>query len=182
MFEKVKRKIKEIKTNLSSGLSGNQFPPHSHSLLSGNAYTSTNQGHTHTIPGHSHTQSTAWPYDPSTGPLEEPFEWFHKVFCPCGSIDWVEVAKVYAWSHIKNANITRKLAICRECEKVTVIDDFEISEQRPPIEADDKFDFFEKLKDLRIDFETNNYPRSTTTYTTSTTSTTSTTFPPRRYR
>ena len=131
------------------------------------------------MPGHSHTHSTAWPYDPSTGPLEEPYEWFHKVFCPCGSIDWVEVARIYGWSHIKNSNITKKLAICRECEKVTVIDDFEISEQRSPIEADNKFDFLEKVKELRIDFETNNYPRNTSTYTT--TSTTSTTPPPRSW-
>ena len=101
-------------------------------------------------------------------------------FCPCGSIDWVEVARVYGWSHIKNSNTTKKLAICRECEKVTIIDDFEISEQRAPIEADDKFEFFEKLKELRLDFESNNYPRPTSTYTTTTT--TSTTPPPRSQR
>jgi hypothetical protein len=115
-------------------------------------------------------------HDPSTGLHDEPFEWFHKVFCPCGSIDWIEISRKYAWSHVKENNIARKLVICKECEKVTIVDDDEIAEQRDPIEADDKFDFFEKVQELRFNFEQNQGPR--TTNTTTMTTTTSTTPPP----
>jgi hypothetical protein len=112
-------------------------------------------------------------HDPSAGFQEESFEWFHKVFCPCGSIDWIEVSRQYAWSHTKGENIVRKLVVCKECEKVTIVDGDEISEQRDPVRSDDKFDFFEKLKELRIDFEQSHQGPATTS-----TSTTSTTQPP----
>jgi hypothetical protein len=176
VFEKVKRKIKKAKDALS-GTSVNSTNNHQMNL--NQAYTGVTQGHTHSMPGHSHTHSTAWPYDPSTGPLAETLEWFHKVFCPCGSIEWIEVGRKWAWSHIKNENIERKLVICKECEKVTIVDDDEIAEQRDPIDTDNKFEFYEKIQELRIEFEQSQFPRTTTTWSaTSTTSTTSTTRPP----
>jgi len=182
MLKKVKEKIRKAKEALNGGPVNSQVVSHNHSMGHGHSYTGVTQGHTHAVPGHSHSHSfsTAWPYDPSTGPLAETLEWFHKVFCPCGSIEWIEVVRKWSWSHIKGDNVNKKLVICKECEKVTIVDDDEIVEQRDPIDIDDKFEFFEKIQELRIDFEKNQFPRTTTTW--PATSTTSTTPPPRSWR
>lgn len=180
MIKRIKKELKKLQRGNRGGMTVGSNPQ-SHSVLPGGGHaphTNVSQGHTHAIPSHSHQVSgTSAPfYDPSAGLQVESFEWFHKVFCPCGSIDWIEVTRQYSWSHTKNSNVLKKLVICKECEKVTIIDDDEISEQRDPVEADDKFDFFEKMKELRVDFEQNQYVRTSTTLTT--TSTTSTTPPP----
>lgn len=181
MIKRIKKELKKLQKGAGGGVTvgGN---PHSHSVPgAGHSHTGVTHGHTHAVPGHNHNlSSTVMPFhDPSTGLQEEPFEWFHKVFCPCGSIDWIEVSRVFAWSHVKNSNITRKLAVCKECEKVTIIDDHEIAEQREPVRADNKFDFFEKLKELRIDFEQSQHVRTSTTYTTTTSTSTTPPPPPR---
>lgn len=175
MIKRIKKELKKLRKGAGGGMTVGSHT-HSHAAPGGGHLHTSPPGH---MPSHSHgsVSGTSMPlYDPSVGPLEEPFEWFHKVFCPCGSIDWIEVARQYSWSHVKGTNLVKKLVICKECEKVTVVDDDEISEQRDPIEAADKFDFFEKLKELRIEFEQSQYARTTTTHTT--TSTTSTTPPP----
>ena len=179
MIKRIKKELKKLQKGARGGMTAGSHP-HSHSVPGGGqSHTGVTHGHTHGMPSHNHNlSSTVIPFhDPSTGFQEEAFEWFHKVFCPCGSIDWIEVSRQYAWSHTKGENIVRKLVVCKECEKVTIVDDDEISEQRDPVRADDKFDFFEKLKELRIDFEQSQRPITTST-TWSTTTSTSTTPPP----
>jgi len=179
VIKRIKKELKKLQKGNRGGMTVGSHA-HSHSVPGGgHQHTGVTQGHTHAVPSHNHNlSSTSMPFhDPSAGFQEESYEWFHKVFCPCGSIDWIEVSQVFAWSHVKNSNITRKLVVCKECEKVTIIDDHEITEQREPVRADDKFEFFEKLKELRIEFDQSQYPR-TTTITHSTTTSTSTTPPP----
>ena len=172
MIKRIKKELKKLRKGARGDMTVGSHT-HSHSTPGG--------GHRHTFPpAHNHQVSgTAMPfYDPSTGLQEEPFEWFHKVFCPCGSIDWIEITRQHSWSHMKGSNVLKKLVICKECEKVTVVDGDEISEQRDPIDTGNKFDFYEKVQELRIDFEQSQYARTSTTHTT--TSTTRTTPPPPR--
>lgn len=178
MIKRIKRELKKLQKGARGGMTAGSHT-HSHSIPGGgHSHTGVTQGHTHAMPHNHQVSGTAAPfYDPSTGWHDDSYEWFHKTFCPCGSIEWIEVSRKWAWSHKKNDNTDKRLLICKECEKVTIVEQDEIVEQRDPIKADNKFDFFEKVHELRIDFEQNQYPyTSTSTY--STTSTTSTTRPP----
>jgi len=86
--------------------------------------------------------------------LQEPFDWFMKIFCDCGEIEWVTVEEIPGWHIVNGSPETkhRRLLICKNCGTIVVTENYKIVKKVGQIKPE-AIDALKLVQDLRENFK-----------------------------
>lgn len=86
--------------------------------------------------------------------LQEPYDWFMKVFCDCGEIEWVTVEAIPGFKLVNGEHEVqhKKLLVCKKCGVVVVTENYKIVKKVGQIKPEG-IDALKLVEDLREDFK-----------------------------